>query len=416
MKNDYPNLSTVSAPDGQAVNSALHFLQSLPLSDLTEQNYGQSLKSVLEVITEFFSADNGYVLLKSDDHSDLALFAGTNTEVGSPSTLNNAITDRTIQTNHGILVKDATSDKDFSTDPNFQKLDIKSVICVPINGTDVPIGIIYIDSLRQRGWDEQDLELLCLVGRYTGLALQVMRLEQERAKSERLITAGQETLHISHSVKNILQLISGATEVIDFGLRTDQIHRVKRSWDVLKPNLERIKKFMLDMLDFSKERSLEPGPCEFNRVIQSAIESLKDQLRGKKTKLHIRIDPHIPTVELDSERIHELATNLILNAIDVVDENTGVVTVETKHLPQQSAVQLSVTDNGPGISKEAMEKIFLPFQSTKNKLGTGLGLAIAKRIADQHKSRIEVESEVGRGTTFSAILPAKIVQKDCCEV
>ena len=107
-----------------------------------------------------------------------------------------------------------------------------------------------------------------------------------------------------------------------------------------------------------------------------------------------------------------MATNLIQNAVDIVDDETGVVTVETKYVPEQNVVHLSVTDNGPGISEEAREKIFQPFQSTKNKLGTGLGLAIAKKIIEQHKSKIEIDSEIGKGTTFSVILPAKIVEED----
>jgi signal transduction histidine kinase len=106
-----------------------------------------------------------------------------------------------------------------------------------------------------------------------------------------------------------------------------------------------------------------------------------------------------------------MAANLILNAIDIVDENTGTVTVETKYLQQENAVQLSVTDNGPGISEEAKERIFLPFESTKNKLGTGLGLAIAKQIVEQHKAKIEIESEVGKGATFVVTLPAKIIKE-----
>jgi signal transduction histidine kinase len=105
-----------------------------------------------------------------------------------------------------------------------------------------------------------------------------------------------------------------------------------------------------------------------------------------------------------------MTTNLILNAVDIVDQDTGVVEVETKYLQESSEVQVGVTDNGPGISEEVRGKIFMPFQSTKNKLGTGLGLAIAKRIVEQHKGRIEIDSELGKGTTFRVILPAKIIE------
>jgi len=412
MKNNHSNLTTAQTPSGQTADTILQFLQSLPLSNLTVDNHKETLNNALELIIEQFSADNGYILLKNND-LELLADAHKNAQTESTTTFSNALIGKVIQTKKEIIVKDAMNNQDFFGDPNFQRFNINSVICAPINGPDIPIGVLYLDSSNQQySWNEQDLMLLDFVARYIKLAIDVVQLQQEKVKNQRLITAGQVSLKISHSIKNIIQLVLGATEVIDFGLRTNEIHRVKRSWDILKPNLERVRKFMLDMLDFSRERHLEPGPCQFNAVIQSAIESLKAQLKQKKTKLHIRADQNIPVIELDSERIHEMATNLILNAIDIVDENTGVVTVETKYLQEQAAVQFSVTDNGPGISDEAKERIFLPFESTKNKLGTGLGLAIAKQIIEQHKAKIEIDSERGKGATFRVILPAKIIAQE----
>ena len=100
-----------------------------------------------------------------------------------------------------------------------------------------------------------------------------------------------------------------------------------------------------------------------------------------------------------------MALNLILNAIDIVDESTGLVSVETNFLPNEQAVQLSITDNGPGMTEEMKEKIFTPFESGKNKFGTGLGMPIAKQIVDQHKGKIEIDTKQGQGTTFRVILP-----------
>ena len=132
-----------------------------------------------------------------------------------------------------------------------------------------------------------------------GLALNNICLQRKLRENTRLVATGSAALNLSHSVKNILQMIGGATEIIDFGLRTNQIHRVKRSWDILKPNLERMRKYTLEMLDYSKDRPLRLGACDFNRVIQSAIESLKSQLKQKTSKLNIRIDQKIPTNKLD---------------------------------------------------------------------------------------------------------------------
>lgn len=415
MEHERSNSSTTCAHQGQTADTTLQFLHALSLSDLTGDNQEQSLKTALNVITERFSADNGYILSKGEDADKLESLASIHKDGGTEpaDTFSNAVIEKVLQTGKAISVKDAMNNKDFPGDPNIQRFNIKAVMCAPISTSRAPTGAIYLDSSqKQSDWTEENLELLKFVAGYIQLALTAVRAEQLAARNERLIAAGQVSLKISHSVKNIIQLVSGSAEVIDFGLRTNEIHRVKRSWKILKPNLDRVKKFMLDMLDFSRERHLELGPCEFNTVIQSAIESLNSQLKQKKTKLHIRIDQQIPVIELDGERIHEMAANLILNAIDIVDEETGVVSVETKYLKEQNAVQLSVTDNGPGISEEAKEKIFQPFESSKNKLGTGLGLPIAKQIIEQHNAEIQIESEIGKGSTFKVILPAKVIDQD----
>ncbi|MHC4147939.1 MAG: GAF domain-containing sensor histidine kinase [Planctomycetota bacterium] len=416
MEDNRSNLSTVPSSGRQtAEDRTLQFLQSLPVSNLSVEDNEQSLKRCLEVINEKFSADHGYILLKGEDEGKLEILASAqkDTDTDSPSTFSSAVAAKVMQTGTAILVEEAMNNKDFAGDPNFQRFNIKSALCAVMTQESSPIGVVYLDSSQQQcSWGNEELKLLDFLAGYLGLALDAVQLKQERVKNERLITAGQISLKITHSIKNILQLVSGSAEVIDFGLRTNEIHRVKRSWNIMKPNLDRIKKFMLDMLDFSRERHLELGPCKFNAVVQSAIESLSSQLKQKKAKLHIRVDQQIPTIELDGERIHEMATNLILNAVDIVDDETGVVTVETKYVPEKNVIHLSVTDNGPGISEEAKEKIFQPFQSTKNKLGTGLGLAIAKKIIEQHKSKIEIDSETGKGTTFRVILPAKIIEED----
>jgi K+-sensing histidine kinase KdpD len=418
MESNNLHLSAASTLGEQSAETTLQFLQSLHLSGLNTENKQRSLEAALAIIAERFCAENAYILVKTNGQEEsipLAHISRSHAPSGqgcnSPNTFSPALTKKVMQTRRAVCVKDAMNSTDFPGDPAFQRFNIKCAICAPIKTDARPIGLIYMDSAAQScNWGDAELNLLDFVGVYLGLAWEAAQLRQELADSQRLITAGQVCLNISHSVKNILQLVGGAAEVIDFGLRTNEIHRVKRSWNILKPNLERVKKFTLDMLDFSKERHIEPGPCEFNAVIQSAIESLQSQLKQKKTKLHIRVDQNIPLIELDGERIHEMTTNLILNAVDIVDADSGIVEVETKYLKEQGEVQVGVTDNGPGMTEETRGKIFVPFQSTKNKLGTGLGLAIAKKIVEQHKGRIEIDSELGKGTTFRVILPAKIIE------
>lgn len=111
----------------------------------------------------------------------------------------------------------------------------------------------------------------------------------------------------------------------------------------------------------------------------------------------------LPRVEADPDQVKQIAVNLISNAVQAMEETGGTVTVSTR--AADGYVQLVFTDDGPGMRPEMLGRLFDPFYSTRDQ-GTGLGLTIVHRIVDEHDGHIEVESEPGRGTTFTVSLPA----------
>ncbi|AQT69775.1 Globin-coupled histidine kinase [Anaerohalosphaera lusitana] len=376
----------------------LDLIRDLCPDNLNNDNMDDFLDTARTRIQEFLGFENCYFIMKSAKGKmpDIARMKQKDENfTPSAAMVENAATNET-----NIITEDAPHSTSYIGDPDFQRYNTLAAAAIVLKTAETSYGILYVDSTTEKTFTDTQKTFLEFLGTQLGLVL-------DNAAKKRLAAAGKATLHLSHSVKNILQMVTGASEVIDFGLRTNQIHRVVRSWQILKPNLERMRKFMLDMLDYSKDRKIETGPCEFNRVIQGAIESLNSQLKQKKFRLNIRVDQDIPTVELDSERIHEMALNLILNAVDIIDENTGVVNVETKYRKTEELVELSVADNGPGMTEETKKRIFTPFESGKNKFGTGLGMAIVKQVVDKHNGTIEIESEPGEGAKFILLLPAK---------
>ena len=119
----------------------------------------------------------------------------------------------------------------------------------------------------------------------------------------------------------------------------------------------------------------------------------------------IRIDfhenPNLPTVEHDRGQIHQVVLNLLLNAVQAME---GVGTIRVEIALSESDAAITVVDTGRGIAPEHLPNIFRPFYTTKTK-GTGLGLSLAYRIANEHHGRIEVTTEVGKGSTFLVVLP-----------
>ena len=409
MTDSANEISVHNVSAAQAGDQTLRLMEGMGLDTLTGENIEDVLAAATRTVAERLDADHGYIVLKDDKAEPVGVASVCRDEQGGGQiNQSNAVISKVMGNPVAIIVENAMQNPEFGTDPHFQQFNIQSVICAPIKTADSMMGVIYFDS-RSGKFDNSHLELLEFIGRYMGVALNNIFLQKKMCENTRLVATGNAALKLSHSVKNILQMIGGAAEIVDFGLRTNQIHRVKRSWDILKPNLERMRKYTLEMLDYSKDRPLKPAACDFNRVIQSAIESLKSQLKQKASKLNIRIDQKIPTVEMDGERLHEMALNIILNAIDIVDEQVGIVSIETRYLPKQQEVLFAVTDNGPGMTEDVKEKIFTPFESKKSKFGTGLGMPIAKQVIDQHGGRIEIDTKVGRGSTFNIFLPAKTV-------
>ncbi|AQT67178.1 Sensor protein ZraS [Anaerohalosphaera lusitana] len=281
----------------------------------------------------------------------------------------------------------------------------KSVLCVPVRAGKSVVGALYLASDEVAAFTEKQAKVCEQVAGEVGLAMENIRLSKEIEKRERVAAAGQTAVNLSHGVKNLLQAIGGASDVMDVSLEREDWKRAKRSWKVLRRNLGRINKLVLDMLEYTKESSPVLSGCDLDGLVRSAVEAMEDEAKEKGVKLEFAEDAKAGVVQLDADKMHDVVLNLVLNAIDAVAKDEGEVRVETGRDEGKGEVWVSVADNGCGV--ENAEAIFLPFHTSKTKVGTGLGLPIAKKIVEQHGGRIEVESEKGAGARFVVRLPLR---------
>jgi signal transduction histidine kinase len=380
----------------------LAFLKSLRLGEITPANRQNSLNRALEIIAKRFGACDAF-LFERDDKGIMQTAASL---PDTCATASEALIQKATASMTCCLVEDAMHASDFEGDVAFQTFNISWAVCAPLTAGDRLIGAFYLDSRNPRTWRPVELELLAVLTEALALAMNNCALQSRLSNDERVITAGVAALHCSHSLKNLLQLIGGAAEVIDLALKRNEMPRVLRSWAIMQPNVQRLRRLTLDMLYYSKERPLEIACCDTNAIAQSAVDAIAIQVAEKHIKLHARLADNVPHMQLDGGRIHELVTNLILNSADVVADNTGVILVKTSLDRRNSTVRIMVSNNGPQMTDEQMANAFVPFHSTKQRYGTGLGLAIAKRIADQHNATITIKSSP-RSTSFTLCLPAR---------
>jgi signal transduction histidine kinase len=288
-------------------------------------------------------------------------------------------------------------------------------MCVPVRSGQRTFGAIYIDSsVGSANFTAERLALMNAIGQQTALALVIGELMGQKLQTERLATMGETVAMLSHSIKNILQGLRGGADVVEMGLRKDDLKVSRGGWPILKRNLDRIIGLTMNMLAYSRPRTLELELVKLAPMLDDCASLLAEQCRVRGVVLLIDADPEMPPVPLDAGQMHQAMMNLLSNAVEAVDARVGVVTVRAGFVPQRGQegkvqargeARVDVYDNGPGIPAEIQRRIFEPFFTTKGIRGTGLGLVVTKRIVEQHGGRVVLKSELGKGTTFSVILP-----------
>jgi len=163
----------------------------------------------------------------------------------------------------------------------------------------------------------------------------------------------------------------------------------------------RINHIVTDLLQTARPHPPKVRKSDLNTTVEHAVMLGRQQALAKSNEISLRKDHSLPEVEHDSDQIHQLLLNLLLNALQAIDANGKIaVTVERRG----ATAVIEVTDNGRGIAPDHLPNIFRPFFTTKGE-GTGLGLSLARRIVEDHQGRIDVTSTVGKGTTFAVVLP-----------
>jgi signal transduction histidine kinase len=236
-----------------------------------------------------------------------------------------------------------------------------------------------------------------------GIAIDSLQSKQAVRQRQRMVQAGQAALNLSHGIKNILQAVRSGQDVMDDAFGQRDIDQAKKAWSILKRNLDKIQKLVLDMLKFSKEEPPRRQPCQFNRLVETVVQLVRPQADQRQVGITIQADEHLELVSVDPDQMQDVVMNLLLNAIEAVPQQTGQVVVHTEQDKADSAVILRVSDNGKGI--EDTRSIFEPFHSEKPHVGTGLGLSIAKKIVELHHGSIEVQSLPGEGSIFTVRIP-----------
>lgn len=466
---------------GQAISSdeqidadrSLNVIYQTALAIGRTENLDQVLARILQLVFDWVDADRGCIMLR-DNESEPLYPAARRDRLGDHEngkrehiSISQTIIEHVLDEKMGVRTSDAKEDQRFQSSNSILSSGVREALCIPLQGRYSIVGILYLDTYtadatpahRKSGeengrFTDAQLRLATAIGYQAAVAIEDTHYYSTLVKSERLAAMGHAITSLSHDIKNILQGIRSGTYLIDAGLNQEDTSVIQRGWKMVDRNQERISNLVLNMLTFSKDRVPELKRHDLNEVSQEVFEDFQTQQEELKIRFELETTSEPLHCEIDNDAIHRVLLNLVINAIDAINErneqgaendrqtNTDgsekkerpptmgssaeIVAPRTAQgLPSEIIGKISlrlgkadgghciieVQDNGIGVPNETRESLFTLFESSKGTRGTGIGLAVCAKIVNEHQGELVIDTpDDGIGTIFRITLPAKKVE------
>ena len=316
--------------------------------------------------------------------------------------------------------------------------ELRSDLIISMMFEERVVGFVALGKKRSgKGYSADDFRLLCILADQLALSLENGMLYEESEKTRenyRLLYDQSETLNkklidvdrlkkqfvanISHELRTPISTILGYSEVL---LDPDFNGNPRAILERVVTNGQELSHLMDSLLDFSRVESGSMTATLQEVSIREVLESLemmtKRLLQGRPIRFRVQVEPLLEVIETDPKKLQQILMHLLTNALKFTEQGEITLAMRSRLEEEDAFVEVSVSDTGIGISKRDQEVIFEEFRqldgsSTRQYGGTGLGLGLCKRLAQSLGGKVEVESEIGRGSIFSLMLPARRFQPE----
>jgi signal transduction histidine kinase len=303
---------------------------------------------------------------------------------------------------------------------------VQRIVCLPLRspragadgagGFPRALGVLYVDNTgSSERFSDDALRAAEALARHAALAIEnaqlfereqhtieeLQKAQKQLLQSEKLATIGQMAAGIAHELNTPLTYIMGNLELLELqelsGTQREMLSSIARGAD-------RIRSLAHRLLAFSRPAREEMTPLAVNDVVERSLELCQYQIASGRVTLAKTLEPDLPRVLGVSNQLETALINLVVNAVHAMGEKGGTLGVATRR--RGDDVEVSVSDEGPGIAERIRANIFEPFVTTKPEgKGTGLGLSTVLMVIERHNGHIDFDTEEGRGTTFRVTLP-----------
>jgi signal transduction histidine kinase/CheY-like chemotaxis protein/putative methionine-R-sulfoxide reductase with GAF domain len=304
------------------------------------------------------------------------------------------------------------------------------VLSLPLKHRGQTIGVIHFTRREKGQFEKHELDILYSLGNQIGTAVSKAKMFEEAGErtkelerlyhdlkltqdqliqTEKLASLGQLVSSIAHEINNPLTPILGYSQMLLASPETEEEKR-QRFIEVIHNSADKVKKIVENLLSFARKDKPRREYVDINEILKSAVEFRQYQLELENISVVMDFDSELPKTMADSTQIDQVFTNLILNACHAISGssvNGGTITIKTRK-GMRDNIEAVISDTGPGIREEDVRRIFDPFFTTKPPgVGTGLGLSVSYGIMKEHDGEISVESEPGKGASFTVRLPVR---------
>jgi signal transduction histidine kinase len=325
-----------------------------------------------------------------------------------------------------LLIPDAQADFRLDAD-QMRTLGIRSLLCIPLWSSNTMMAIVTVMNKKVGDpFDKQDLRLFTVFANLAGAALQnallyadlkhkideLTNAQQQLVHSTKMAAIGELAANVAHEINNPLTSVLGYTSHLlkTLDIPEESLQKLR----MMEQETLRVRKIIRNLLDFSRQRTAWRQAGDLALPLRETVSLL----RGAADRASVHIVENYPTcpliVNMDHNEIKQVFINIVNNALHAMPGGGHLrIDMDVGTGREEAAVVFS--DTGQGIPRENLNRIFDPFFSTRgNGDGTGLGLSISHRIIQNHGGRIDVESEVGRGSCFRVFLPlhARMAMKE----
>jgi two-component system, NtrC family, sensor kinase len=241
---------------------------------------------------------------------------------------------------------------------------------------------------------------------------ELKKAHEHALHTEKMASIGKMAAVLAHEINNPLSGILTYAKLLRKWTDRDDAGQGRRkdvseALDLIAVESRRCGDLVKNLLTFSRTTPMNLQPTEINKVIERSLKLVQHQFDLAGVHVELQLDPDLPLVQCDGAQIEQVLLALMMNAVDAMPQG-GNVWCTTRHDREEHVVRTVVRDDGSGIPPEILPRIFEPFLTTKETgRGVGLGLAISQSILERHNGKIEVQSEAGRGTTFTLTLPCE---------